>query len=635
MKFFVLLISLTFVSTSKGLNENLITNFTIDIVKSQQVVIFGCNREDFLKVGKSLQNKNVLILFINLENKCLSSLENVLTRHNHAKTSVILDCSCSECTNILHFYSETRSFNKTYQWMVFDPYNYGLNELEIEEDPISIGPNAQMTFVNYSTNSLDENFSLYDVHSKGRHLKASIEVIHYGDWIDNKLIIYKDIFYLQGIQHRSQFNELQLRGVLVIDRDNITNDEQMRKLVTSPTKEDGVATFIKYHYDIVDFMKDRLNFTIKYRNVRSWAGRLRGGPFRLGFLGVIKRNEADIGASAAFNRLNRFVDYDNIHMSWKFDAAFLYRFTSDIDANGASGDFLAPFVMVVWVLTLALTILLIVVWYFVSWFMRRKIREEEEDKDGFLLKTFAALCQQGLDPVPKNSPSRTIVLTLFIFSLMMYNFYTSSVVGGLLNSSERGPKTIEEIVNSPLKLSFEDIGYYKVLFKNPTRKIVQQMYKTKVLPKRVPSELPVFTHVQEAIPFLKKGAYAFHCERIDAYPEIARLFDANEICDLRVVSGLLETEVIGMFIVKNSLYTELFRIILCQAREVGIVKRFLAIHKPEKPECQASYTVYPVAFSGVSTAFLILGGAMLMSGICVAIEILHFRMEVKSGRASI
>ncbi|XP_055852113.1 ionotropic receptor 75a-like [Episyrphus balteatus] len=622
MKSFAFIVLFAFISLSNGININLISNFTVNIVKTQQVVLFGCSEEDLLNIGKSLINQNRLVLFINLKSNF--SFENALTRYNHVRTSVILDCTCSECTKMLRYYSGSRSFNKTYQWMIWDVNNYGLSELEINEDPIMIGPNAQLTFVNSSE---DGSYSLYDVHSKGRHINAPLEVTHYGDWNYDKLIMHKDIFYLQGIQNRGHFNGLQLRGVVVIDRDNITTDEQIHKLVTSTKKEDGLATFIKYHYQLIGVMKEHLQFTVKYRNVRSWSGRLRGGPFRLGFLGVVKRNEVDIGASSAFKRINRFADYDNIHMSWKFDATFLYRFTSDIDADGASGDFLAPFVMQVWVFSCVLTVFLICVWYFVSWYMRRKIREEEEDKDGFLLKTFAALCQQGLDPVPKNSPSRLIVLTLFIFSLMMYNFYTSSVVGGLLNSSERGPKTVAEIVNSPLKLSFEDIGYHKVLFKNITRPIVQKMYDTKVRTKRGPNELPVFTHTKDAVPFLKKGGYAFHCERKDAYPEIARLFDANEICELRIVAGLLETEILSWFVVKNSIYTELFRITLCRIREVGIIKRTLIIYNPEKPQCQASYTVYPVALSGVSSAFFVLGGSMLISCICLAAEIMQFRIK--------
>lgn len=73
-------------------------------------------------------------------------------------------------------------------------------------------------------------------------------------------------------------------------------------------------------------------------------------------------------------------------------------------------------------------------------------------------------------------------------------------------------------------------------------------------------ELPVYTHIEEAVPYMKRGGYAFHCEVVDAYPEIAKQFDITEICDLRVVSGLLESENLNYVVTKNSPYTELFRI---------------------------------------------------------------------------
>lgn len=61
-------------------------------------------------------------------------------------------------------------------------------------------------------------------------------------------------------------------------------------------------------------------------------------------------------------------------------------------------------------------------------------------------------------------------------------------------------------------------------------------YLTQIEPTRPPTSLPVYTDIVNAIPFLKNGTFALHSETASAYPEIARIFDANDICDLRVVS---------------------------------------------------------------------------------------------------
>lgn len=67
--------------------------------------------------------------------------------------------------------------------------------------------------------------------------------------------------------------------------------------------------------------------------------------------------------------------------------------------------------------------------------------------------------------MPSGASARVITVTSFLFSLVMYNYYTSSVVGGLLSATDKGPSTVDEIISSPLRLSFEDIGYYKVKFR--------------------------------------------------------------------------------------------------------------------------------------------------------------------------
>lgn len=191
------------------------------------------------------------------------------------------------------------------------------------------------------------------------------------------------------------------------------------------------------------------------------------------------RNEADIAASGAFNRINRFAEFDTIHQSWKFETAFLFRFTPDLDTHGKSGNFLAPFSRRVWLFTLATLIVVNLIWLLLEWANRKwhslkKVQSPSEQNTDTLpesswtertLFTFGAVCQQGMEPVPSDLPARSLVVTIFLFSVVMYNYYTSSVVGGLLSSSEQGPATVDEITTSPLKISFEDIGYYKVLFR--------------------------------------------------------------------------------------------------------------------------------------------------------------------------
>lgn len=91
--------------------------------------------------------------------------------------------------------------------------------------------------------------------------------------------------------------------------------------------------------------------------------------------------------------------------------------------------------------------------------------------------------------------------------------------------------------------------------------MILRMLKKKLLPKRSSAQLPVYSQLETALPFIRQGGYAFHCEVCDAYPRVAQVMNAGEICSLRVVSGLLDIGRMNWIVHKNSQYTEILRIV--------------------------------------------------------------------------
>ncbi|KAH8282724.1 hypothetical protein KR054_009323, partial [Drosophila jambulina] len=597
---------------SLNMEISVLTNFVVNLVNTNHVILFSCSVNDFQDAPATLMALNKLVSVVNLNE--YYSLPSILTRESHARTTVVVNARCNGTFEFLSEVSENRYFNKTYQWLLWgvDLEVQSLFPLELTY----VGPNAQITYVNKTENG----YAYWDIHSKGRHLRSVLEVNLIGTITNGIMNKVCDMSYLQSIDFRGQFNGITLRGASVIDKDDIISNEQIEAILSRPTKDSGVAAFIKYHYELLTLLRERFNFTVNFRNSRGWAGRLGNTTFRLGLLGIVMRNEADIAASGAFNRINRFAEFDIIHQSWKFETAFLYRYTPDLDTHGSSGNFLSPFSDRVWIFSVLTVVAVSIIWVLFEIIgkklQRRKVEpllNVEKDKLDIkttcverILQTFGAMCQQGLDPTPRDHSVRFLVITLFLFSLVMYNYYTSSVVGGLLSSSDQGPATVDEITSSPLKISFEDIGYYKVLFRESTNLSITRLIEKKLSASRSPNELAIFSHIEEAIPYLKAGGFAFHCEVVDAYPVIAEFFDANEICDLRDVSGLLEVEILNWILHKNSQYTEIFRTAMCNAQEKGFVERILRRRQTKKPACQSLYTVYPVSLAGVFPAFIIL-----------------------------
>ncbi|KAI9578992.1 hypothetical protein GQX74_005875 [Glossina fuscipes] len=95
---------------------------------------------------------------------------------------------------------------------------------------------------------------------------------------------------------KGYFEGLKLRGAKVIDPDNITDNDQIEQIFLRSSKHPGVSAFTKYHYELFNILH-RLNFPVKFRNARGWAGHLHNSSYPLGFLGIMQRNGADIDVS--------------------------------------------------------------------------------------------------------------------------------------------------------------------------------------------------------------------------------------------------------------------------------------------------------------------------------------------------
>lgn len=279
----------------------------------------------------------------------------------------------------------------------------------------------------------------------------------------------------------------------------------------------------------------------------------------MGLLGVLARNEADVAGSGIFNRLNRFDEFDTIHQSWTFEAKFIFR----VDPDAVAIDpaiFLAPFDYAVWGCLVLITTFIILFTRLVCKIEKRVPELQETAQRVGAVNLIGSYCQQGIDPTPNLITYRTIVLFVLILSSLLYNYYTSSIVGALLSSPIEGPSTLKEIIDSPMMIMFEDIGYNKIMIHEGKTELIREMVAKKVRPRGVNDSVPLYPAIEQSIPFLKRGGIALHCEATEAYRDIAKNFDGNEICDLRTVAGPLDKGNVNFNLSKRSQYTEAFKI---------------------------------------------------------------------------
>lgn len=181
------------------------------------------------------------------------------------------------------------------------------------------------------------------------------------------------------------------------------------------------------------------------------------------------------------------------------------------------------------------------------------------------------------------------------------------------------------MIDSSLDISFEDIGYHRTLFAENNSTIVQKMFSKKLKTSRQGKDIPsMFTDVKTAVPFIRRGKFAFHVEVANAYPAIAKEFNAQQICDLRALPGFINESGTQMQMIqmKNNQYTKMFRVGLMRFQEFGLIKKANIDYASKKPICQAAITVKAVTLSSVSTSFYLLAMGIGLSVLLLALEIL-------------
>lgn len=65
----------------------------------------------------------------------------------------------------------------------------------------------------------------------------------------------------------------------------------------------------------------------------------------------------------------------------------------------------------------------------------------------------------GLTDGPRLNSGRITFIFLFIWGLLLYQFYSASIVGSLLGEPTRYINTLKDLLDSDLRVGIEDIAY--------------------------------------------------------------------------------------------------------------------------------------------------------------------------------
>ncbi|XP_043464553.1 uncharacterized protein LOC122499990 [Leptopilina heterotoma] len=206
-------------------------------------------------------------------------------------------------------------------------------------------------------------------------------------------------------------------------------------------------------------------------------------------------------------------------------------------------------------------------------------------------------------------------LSTMMFSLLMYNYYSASIISSRLNEPlNKMNDSLYSLSKSDMKLASEHQIYLEY-FLQGTDWETKTFYRNKWL--KIP-ELQRYLLPREGINLVQQGKIAYHTDPIVGYPLIGKLFDNQEICELTEVHLVPPTE-FCFFVSRNGTFFEISKIALVKMFEVGIRQRQVNRWSARKPLCRKdimsinSVTIYEVAFAlillitGIAFSMIICG----------------------------
>ncbi|XP_043671891.1 ionotropic receptor 75a-like isoform X2 [Vespula pensylvanica] len=346
-----------------------------------------------------------------------------------------------------------------------------------------------------------------------------------------------------------------------------------------------------------------------------------------GILADMIRGTVDISATPYLFKPERFDACDYTVQTYIAKTAIIFRHPKTSDIHNV---FLMPFTEDVWYL-----ILIVAIIYWLTLLLTVKIELyfdnypkmctlDTNPTSETALITAAAICQQGLSDGPRIYSGRIVFLSLFLWGLLLIQFYSASVVGSLLSEPPRFIHTLKNLSDSSLEVGIEDMAYNYDYLAKSTNPAVHELNRKKIQSSKKRGVEPFLT-AEEGLKKVKRGGYAFHVDIATAYKIIEDTFSQDEICDLEEIQ-LFPVERIATAIRKHSPFKKMVTYGLRKMMEHGMGGHLSYIWQPARPQCPEGHNEIPapVALNEFSPALF-----SLFMGIAVALFVMLIEMYIE------
>ncbi|KOB66858.1 putative chemosensory ionotropic receptor IR1 [Operophtera brumata] len=388
-----------------------------------------------------------------------------------------------------------------------------------------------------------DDYTLLDVFNFGRIQGNHLEIGSLGSWSTNNGL---SLAY-KGFKYyrRWNFHNLTLRAVSVV----VDQPEEFKpELLSDNGYTPGIAAMTKITSQLLNLLKESHNFRFNY----TLAGRWIGSPERNTTLAVTNSllwEEQDVSSTCAriFPQWLEWVDVcfpPTTNLQTKF-----YYIMPDKGVGDYENQFLTPM----------------------------------------------------------SEGRKMTLLVVGLTSMLLYNYYTSSVVSWLLNAATPSIDGLDGLINSDLELIFEDIGYSRGWLDKVTRA------------KRT---VNILQPIGAGVELIRSGEYAYHTEPYTASQAISRTFSEDELCELGSLQMMKPANVYIM-VQKRSPYKQFLVWSLMRLAERGHIGASRLRFAGTMPACSGRRP-RALALGQAAPAFLLLLQLTILSVILLVAERVYF-----------
>nr|AOE48120.1 putative ionotropic receptor IR16 [Scaeva pyrastri] len=600
----------------------------------KQGIIIMCN-DDSLQMEelKAISKKSLWLSYIRVGQTTDTNMNNadfkdLFRQGGGRKVGVSFDIECQSATvtvPILESVSANNFFNSSQAWFILaKSFGMGLQALEkleinIDAD-ITLGIKIQK----------EDILRLYDLYKVCHQCGTSFESLEKGSWSDSGGMQVLPYFWQTTVQRRRNFSDITLNGGVVI---NAAPKGIPLSVYIESYKYKHLDTMQRKTYHLLKIMKEIYNFRIKIVISDLWGVRQNGNW--TGIIGKILNGEVAITLSPLRFTQQRVLVVRYLPEVHVEIARFLFRHPR---RSPIRNKFLEPFTPVVWYTVFAITIAGV---FLMAITMHHEFENYEsvngssagagngaENKlDFFTLIILEAIFLQGPSQMFQFVSTRTLIISICIFAVMLNQFYSAFIVGSLLADVPRTIVSMPALFNSSLDVGMENIAYNYELFINTSNQMAKDIYVHRIMRNPQTNILPL----QKGLERIARGGYAFHVTLVRAYHILKDKLTEQEFCDLQEVA-MEQPFPTCAAVPQGSPYKDHFASSILQLRETGLMAYHDKLWAVDKPQCSAEMMEKDtkVDMEHFVPALGLLSVAMLTSWMILIVEnLVHRQKKIK------